>query len=253
MRLIRSQEQLATRAVQPERKKLLSAFEKRAALRFRRQDLLNLAFSHRSYSNEDAEPGNNERLEFLGDSVLGLVVAEYLFVNFPERSEGDLAKIKSFVVSEESLAEIAVSLGIPSCLLIGKGEEHSGGRSKKAILADALEAIIGALFLDAGLKETQRFILSFMVPQIDMVIADKHRKDYKTLLQERVQKSLKTYPRYVLVKKTGPDHAKVFWIEALIGEDRFGPADGHNKKEAEQKVAKLAYLALFGEENTNAG
>jgi len=229
------------------RKKKLQAFEKEAGIRFRRLDLLNLAFCHRSYSNEhqiqmDAE--NNEKLEFLGDSVLGLVTAEYLFNSLPDKTEGDLAKIKSFVVSEDSLAEIALSLNINEYLLIGKGEENSGGRRKKAILADCMEAVFGAYFLDTGFKETSRFILNLLVPEIEKVLTNRHRRDYKTLLQEFSQKQFKSYPRYSVVKNSGPDHNKTFWIEVTVDGANYGPGIGKNKKEAEQMAAERAYLQL---------
>ncbi len=215
-------------------------------MRFKRPGLLNLAFCHRSYANESGgEVGNNERLEFLGDSVLGLVVAEYLFTELPDRPEGDLAKIKSFVVSEESLADIARRLKIDNFILIGKGEEYSGGRKKKAILADAMEAIIGAYFLDSGFKAAGKFILRCIVPEINKVLEDRHRKDYKTLLQEMVQKRYKTYPRYELVKRTGPDHNKTFWMDVRINERSYGPGSGKNKKEAEQAAARMAYQSII--------
>jgi ribonuclease-3 len=249
VRFLRSDENLTTLPASADRKKALLDFEKRAAIRFRRHDLLNLAFCHRSHANEDHHlSANNERLEFLGDSVLGLVVAEYLFINLPDKSEGELAKIKSFVVAEESLAEIALVLGIQDCLLIGKGEENSGGRTKRALLADALEAVIGAWYLDAGLAEAQRFIQHWFVPEIQKVLANKHRRDYKTLLQEQAQKLLKTYPRYSVVERSGPDHNRVFWISVSLAEQTFGPADGHSKKEAEQKAARIAYESLFESE-----
>ncbi len=231
-----------------ERKKELQLFEKHAGIRFRRLDLLNLAFSHRSFANENpANVGNNERLEFLGDSVLGLVVAEYLFTELPDRPEGDLAKIKSFVVSEESLAEIARKLKVDNFILIGKGEEYSGGRTKKALLADCLEGIIGAYFLDSGFKDARKFVQRYLAPEINKVLEDRHRKDYKTLLQELVQKRFKTYPRYELVKRTGPDHNKTFWMEVRINDRTYGPGSGKNKKEAEQNAARTAYLAIAKE------
>ena len=229
----------------PERKKELRLFERTTGIRFRNAGLLNLAFSHRSFAHESAQNiGNNERLEFLGDSVLGAVVSEYLFTAFPDRTEGDLAKIKSFVVSEDSLASIAKNLKVDNYILIGKGEEFSGGRSKKAILADCLEAIIGAYFLDSDFKKCRAFILKFMMPEITKVLENKHRKDFKTLLQEHVQKVFKTYPKYVLVQKTGPDHDKTFWIEVRIRDKAYGPGEGKNKKEAEQAAASLAYREL---------
>lgn len=231
--------------MKPERKKLLKQFEKSSGVRFKNEALLDLAFSHRSYSNENADHrDNNERLEFLGDSVLGLVVASYLFHILSDRAEGDLAKIKSFVVSEDILSGIAKNLGIDQLLLIGKGEENSGGRSKKALLADALEAVFGAYYLDAGLAEAQRFILQLLVPEINNVLEDKHKKDYKTLLQEHVQKIHKSYPKYVLVDKTGPDHDKTFFMEVQVNGKTLGSGSGKNKKEAEQEAAGMAYRAI---------
>ncbi|NCN04116.1 MAG: ribonuclease III [Spirochaetales bacterium] len=228
-----------------QRRKELSLFEKRIGIRFRRVDLLNLAFCHRSFANEQANPvGNNEKLEFLGDSILGFLVSEYLYLRLLNKSEGDLAKIKSFVVSETSLAQISKDLEIDKFLLLGRGEDVSGGRDKKALLADAFEAVLGAIYLEVGMKVTKKFVLRFLVPEIQKVLENKHIKDYKTLLQEFVQKEYKSYPRYQLVKKTGPDHAKIFWIEVVVDSTTFGPGQGRNKKEAEQKAAQLAWEAL---------
>jgi ribonuclease-3 len=155
-----------------------------------------------------------------------------------------LAKIKSFVVSEDILSGIAKTLGIDQFLLIGKGEENSGGRAKKALLADALEAVIGAYYLDAGFPEAQRFVLQLLVPEINNVLEDKHKKDYKTLLQEHVQKAHKSYPKYVLVDKTGPDHDKTFFMEVLVNGKTLGSGSGKNKKEAEQEAAGIAYRGI---------
>jgi ribonuclease III len=211
-------------------------------------ELLNLAFSHRSFVNEQSDNSeNNERLEFLGDSVLGLVVAHYLYEIMPDKQEGELARVKSFVVSEESLSEIARDLKIDNYILIGKGEEYSGGRNKRALLADCTEAIIGAYYLDSGFAAAQKFVLQNLVPQIEKVLQNKHHKDYKTLLQEFVQKKYKTYPRYVLVKKIGPDHDRTFVMEVTINGQSFGNAQGKNKKEAEQNAAQLAYDAIYDE------
>jgi ribonuclease-3 len=236
----------------PERKKLLKDFEKSSGVRFKNESLLNLAFSHRSYANENADHrDNNERLEFLGDSVLGLVVASYLYHILSDRPEGDLAKIKSFVVSEDILSGLAKNLEIDRLLLIGKGEEHSGGRTKKALLADALEAVFGAYYLDAGFPEAQRFILQLLVPEINNVLEDRHKKDYKTLLQEHVQKVHKSYPKYVLTDKTGPDHDKTFFMEVQVNGKSLGTGSGKNKKEAEQEAAGVAYRAII--EGTRPG
>jgi ribonuclease-3 len=238
---------LKTPPVSLERRKELKLFEKHAGTRFRKLDLLNLAFSHRSFANENsAQIDNNEKLEFLGDSVLGLVAADYLFRILPDGLEGDLARIKSFVVSEDSLAGIAKNIRVDNFILIGKGEEYSGGRSKKAILADCLEGIIGAYYVDSGFKIVRSFILQLLIPEINKVLEDKHKKDYKTLLQEYVQKRFKSYPRYNLVNKTGPDHDRTFLMEVQIQKKVFGSGKGKNKKEAEQNAAQIAYNHLTG-------
>ncbi|HUX36316.1 MAG TPA: ribonuclease III [Rectinemataceae bacterium] len=227
-----------------ERRAELSAFQKEAQARFRDIDLLNLAFTHRSCTNEDKSP-NNEKLEFLGDSVLGMVVANRLFELLADKAEGDLARVKSYVVSEESLAGISLAFGVDRLLLLGKGEEHSGGRTKKAILADALEAIIGAHYLDSGFEAATKFVLRLVEPEIEKVLQNRHRKDYKTLLQEYLQKFHRSYPAYRLAKKTGPDHDRTFWISCAIGDTEYGPASGKNKKEAEQAAACMAYESIM--------
>jgi ribonuclease-3 len=243
--LFKKQPHTAQRTLQLERKKELQLFERHAEIRFKELVFLNQAFTHRSYANELAENGhNNERLEFLGDSVLGMVVSEYLYQRLPDQPEGELARIKSFVVSEASLSEISKRLRVDNFILIGKGEEYSGGRNKKAILADALEAIIGAYYLDSGFMPARKFVLKILTPEINKVLEDKHAKDYKTLLQEHVQKHMKTYPRYKVVQKTGPDHDRTFTIEVVIRDRSFGSGRGKNKKEAEQEAARIAYLAL---------
>ena len=243
--------------ISKERRKELDLFEKQARVRFRSRELLNLAFSHRSFANEAAGAGggapgavpanNNEKLEFLGDSVLGLVVSEMLFARLADRNEGEMARVKSVVVSEASLARIAQHLGIQNYILIGKGEENSGGRSKRAILADATEALIGALYLDGGFAASQRFVTRLFEPEIAAVLEDRHEKDFKTLLQELVQKRHRTYPRYNLVRKSGPDHDRTFHVCVVVDKREWGEGAGKNKKEAEQNAAAQAYRALGGE------
>ncbi len=246
MAFLQDLQQYKAPKVSSERKRELQLFEKHAAIRFRRLELLNLAFSHRSFANEHHKDiDNNEKLEFLGDSILGLIVSEFLYRNYYQTMvEGDFARIKSFVVSEDSLAEIAKKIKVDNFILIGKGEEYSGGRNKKAILADCLEAIIGANYLDSGFKAAQDFVLTYMIPEITKVLQNKHKKDYKTLLQELVQKKYKTYPKYSVVKKTGPDHDKIFWISVTVNEKLYGPGKGKNKKEAEQHAAGIAFTEL---------
>jgi ribonuclease-3 len=215
---------------------------------------LNLAFSHRSFANEQGGAvDNNEKLEFFGDSVIGLVVSEYLLVVLRDRTEGEMAKVKSFVVSEDSLAEIARSLRLENFILIGRGEEYSGGRSKKTLMADTMEAIIGAYYLDSGFKAVHEFVERLFSPEIHKVLEDRHRKDYKTLLQELAQKRFKSYPRYRVAQRKGPDHNRTFWIEVTVAKTTYGPGMGKNKKEAEQQAANIAYDALVSRRGQNQG
>lgn len=222
---------------------MLIQFCKALSIRFSDLELLDLAFHHRSFSNENSEHRhvNNERLEFLGDSVLGMATATFLYEDMMDNPEGDLARIKSVVVSEQTLAPIALDIGIDRMLIMGKGEEKSGGRQKKAILADAVEAVIGAYYLDSGYDAAEKLVLSFIVPEIRKVQQNKGTRDYKTLLQEFYQKKYKACPVYELVKRTGPDHDQIFWVNVHLGDTCYGPAQGKNKKEAEQNAARQAY------------
>ena len=226
----------------------LNEFCKNISIRFSNLNLLELAFTHRSCS-QDGKTGrhlNNERLEFLGDSVLGMATAAYLYEHFMDNPEGDLAKIKSCVVSEQALAPIALRIGIDKMLILGKGEEMSGGRTKRAILADAVEAVIGAYYLDSGYKAAEKLVLGFMIPEIDKFVYDEGSKDFKTMLQEAHQKKYKTCPKYELVKETGPDHERVFWVTVHLKNASYGPVSGKSKKEAEQNVAEKAWKELYG-------
>lgn len=231
----------------PERKKLLEEFCRNLDLHFKNLNMLDLAFHHRSFSNENEDHRlyNNERLEFLGDSVLGLATAAFLYEDMMDNPEGDLARIKSIVVSEQTLAPIAKEImHIDKYLVLGKGEEKTGGRDKKAILADAVEAVIGALYLDSGYKVAEKFVRDIIVPEIRKVQDLKGAKDYKTILQEYYQRKYKICPKYELVKATGPDHDRTFSMVVKLGSVTYGPADGKSKKSAEQTVAKLACQSL---------
>ena len=187
---------------------------------------------------------NNERLEFLGDSVLGAVCATLLFQKYPEKTEGELAKIKSIAVCEDVLFNIATSLKIDAMLLLGKGEEQTGGRTKKAILADALEALVGALYLDSGFKAAFAFISRWLFPEIGRIAENKYRRDFKSLLQEICLQNYRVYPVYKLVKRSGPEHEQLFWMEVNINGTVYGPGKGQNKKTAEQEAARMAWQSL---------
>jgi ribonuclease-3 len=222
----------------------LAAFAKSAGVRFRSLELLNLSFVHRSVSNEAGHRQNNERLEFLGDAILGAVAATLLYKDLSDRPEGDLAKIKSVVVSEDILSGIARELQIDRLLILGRGEELSGGRAKNAILADAMEALIGALYLDSGYKAAQNFVGSRLGPEIARVLDNRHHQDYKSLLQELSQRLYRKYPAYRLLKRSGPEHDRFFWMEVAMNGQTYGPGMGKNKKTAEQEAARIAYEAL---------
>jgi len=200
---------------------------------------------HRSVSNETQQKKvNNERLEFLGDSILGAVCATLLYQTYSNKSEGELAKIKAVVVSEDILSEIAKVLKIDEMLLLGKGEELSGGRTKKTILADAMEALIAAIYLDLGYKQAFNFVSRCIMPEIRRVTGDNYHKDYKSILQEHCQRVFRCYPEYRMVKKSGPEHERVFCMEVRINETAYGTGSGRNIKSAEQEAARAAWEKL---------
>jgi ribonuclease-3 len=214
-------------------------------IKFSDIQLLDLAFLHRSVSNEQTEGHeNNERLEFLGDSVLGMATAACLYETLQYQTEGDLSKIKSVVVSEVTLSQIALEIGADQCLILGKGEELSGGRKKKAILADTVEAIIGAYYLDAGYGAAEKLVKKLIESKIIGVKENHYIRDYKSLLQEFYQKQYKLCPSYELVKTTGPEHDRLFFVSVRMHNEVYGPETGKSKKEAEQAAAHRACFAL---------
>lgn len=233
--------------ISKERRQELETFCRNLGLKFRHIGLLDLAFHHRSFSNESKSflHLNNERLEFLGDSVLGLAVASFLYEDMKENAEGDLAKIKAAVVSEACLAPIAKEvMHIDRYLVMGKGEEMSGGREKKAILADAVEAVIGAVYLDSGYEAAEKLVLELIVPEIRKTQKNRGQKDYKSLLQEYLQKKAQVCPKYELIRTTGPDHDRTFEVSVHLKNVTYGPAEGKSKKEAEQNAARMALEIL---------
>lgn len=230
-----------------ERRRDLESFEEEYNLDFNDINLLNLAFTHSSYSNEHSDgTDSNERFEFLGDSILDLIVAEYLFGKYyDQHDEGDFSKIKAMVVSEDSLSEIAHSMHFEKYILTGKGEESSGGKEKKAIQADAMEAVIASIYLDKGLGACRTFVLSFISDEIEKIMKDEvSYKDYKTKLQIFYQKKTGRTPRYVLERTEGPDHDRTFFVEVYLDNNVFGVGEGKNKKQAEQDAARQALINL---------
>ena len=215
---------------------------------FQNKELLQRAVTHKSFPNEnpDLDIKNNERLEFLGDSVLNLVISTYIFSKFPDYPEGKLAKMKAILVSSTILANISRKLNLNHFVLLGKGEEMTGGRERDSILADSMEAVIGAIYLDQNKnkKLAAEFILNNFKKDIDDVVEGRHIRDYKTLLQETIQKSNQERPEYIVSDEKGPDHNKTFIIEVKLRDETLGMGKGNSKKEAEQKSAKAALLNL---------
>ncbi|MBO5322777.1 MAG: ribonuclease III [Oscillospiraceae bacterium] len=208
--------------------------------RFRNITLLQNALAHSSYANERWHNSlmSNERLEFLGDSILGMLVADHLYRNFPDRPEGELTRMRADMVCERALAQIAQRIGLGEHLLLGKGEEQSGGRSRDSILADAVESVIAACYLDGGMDAAKQFVQKFVLEQ--MSIAPVNNKDYKTALQERVQQKRNQVLAYALVGESGPDHDKHFEVELTLNGEVIGRGVGSSKKRAEQDAARVA-------------
>lgn len=226
--------------------KQLNRFESIINYKFNNIEILEKSLTHSSYSNEDKKytKVNNERLEFLGDAVLSIAVSRYIFDNYPDYPEGDLTKLRSQVVCEDTLSIVALSLGIGSFLLLGKGEESSGGRDRKSILADAVEAIIAAIYIDGGYREAEKFVLSNLTKHIQRAVKGKIITDYKSYLQEYYQgKSQNCKIRYSVIKEEGPDHEKMFHVNVLVNKAVVGSGAGKSKKLAEQDAARIALIA----------
>ena len=221
----------------------LTRLQERLGVRFREVSRLERALTHRSAATENSLD-SNERLEFLGDSVVGLVICENLYRLYPNHSEGELAKSKAFVVSEASLAQAAQAMGLEEFVVMSAGEAQSGGRRRRSILADAFEAIIAAIYLDCGIRTARRIIRDALMPAIRATANDQHRGDYKSSLQEQTQALLRHAPLYRILNETGHEHDKTFIAQAVIGETVIGEGTGKSKKEAEQAAAKDALTQL---------
>lgn len=212
---------------------------------FKNKDLLKNALVHKSYIKKGEAPVNNERLEFLGDSVLGFSVAEYLYKNYSLLPEGELTKIRSTVVCESCLYRVAKKIGLGEEIYMGKGEEQTSGRNRPSILSDAMEAIFAAIFLDGGIDAAKSVVLDLLMDEILQAVSGRDAKDYKTMLQELVQKDGAPAPGYMLIKEEGPDHDKTFTSAVLVGGKVLGKGLGKTKKEAEKEAAKTALEVLF--------
>ena len=221
-------------------------FEKEIGYTFQSQDYLNQAFTHSSYAHENRIDylHNNERLEFLGDAVLELTISDYIFKKYPEMPEGELTKLRASVVCEPMLAKIARRINLGAYLKLGKGEAATGGRERDSILADAFEAIIGAIYLDGGLATAREFVLGMMLNEIGSMRNNFRMNDCKTYLQEIVQRSSKNPLEYAIVSEKGPDHNKAFFANVMHEGRVLGKGVGKSKKEAEQNAALDAINAL---------
>jgi ribonuclease-3 len=223
-------------------KKYIQEVEKGIGYIFREKELLREALTHKSFYHENREKASfyNERLEFLGDSVIGLIVVEHLYLLKEKHSESVLAKMKSYLVCESVLADIASSLQLSRYLLLGKGEEATGGRGKKSILADAFEAVIGALYLDAGFEKAREIVGSFFRDRIQCAIESGEFYDFKTELQERTQFLHGILPEYRVIRQQGEEHQRIFTVAVYLDGKRLGVASGRKKKEAEALAAQKA-------------
>ena len=211
--------------------------------KFRDTALIDRALSHRSYCAEHPDTLSNERLEFLGDAVLGLVVTDYMFGEYPDMPEGELAKLRASVVNSEVLAEVAREVRLGASLLLGKGEEATGGRDKPSILADAMEAVIAAVYLDGGWDAARKLVLRLVEPRIVEGASGPGGHDYKTRLQELATQTFDQLPRYQ-VRHEGPDHSKHFFATVLLRGEPWGTGEGRSKKHAEQAAARVAWRYL---------
>jgi len=222
-----------------------------AGYTFKNTNLYELARTHTSYANETKgrHGADNERIEFLGDSVLSVVVSEYLYTHYPQLPEGSLTKIRADVVCEKSLCEIAEKINLGRELLLGKGEEQTGGRTRSSILADAFEAMLGAVYLDSDLTTVKSVLLPLIENRIIKTAENVGEKDYKTTLQEIVQRTPNNFIRYETIKESGPDHQRTYTVEVKINKVNAGIGEGRSKKEAEQMAAKSAIKMLQGEGN----
>ncbi len=220
----------------------MTDFEKRIGYVFKDKALLKRALTHSSYANETGTGLDNERLEFLGDSVLGFITAEYLFKLYRDKAEGELTKKRANAVCEKTLFEYAEKINLGDMILLGRGEEHTGGRHRPSVVSDAFEALIAAIYLDGGIEEAEKFVLPFIETSVEQKPIF---KDYKSTLQEVLQQNPTEHFEYIVVGESGPDHNKEFVVEIHMNSNVIGRGKGSSKKKAEQQAAKSA-LELMG-------
>lgn len=233
--------------ISSKRSKELDELQEKIDYFFKDIKLLNISLTHSSYSNENKTRAieDNERLEFLGDAIIGLIVSEYLYDRFEELPEGEMTKKRATIVCESSLAFAARKIGLGDYILLGKGEEVTGGRNRDSILADAFEALAGAIFIDGGLNSTRKYLLGMFEEEVIYAISKGNLFiDYKTELQEVLQKKGKSKIEYCVEKEVGPDHNKKFYMNVIVENKIIGSGMGRNKKEAEQMAAKQALIRV---------
>ena len=217
--------------------------EKKIGYKFKNEGLLKIALTHSSYANEN-HTRDNERLEFLGDSVLSIIISDYIFKRMQDVDEGDLTKFRATLVCEQSLASVAEKIHLNELVFLGRGEERTGGRRRPSIISDAFEAVLASIYLDSGIEKAREWLLGLMTDRIEKVLAGEYYSDYKTTLQEIVQKNGKGIVSYVTVSETGKEHNKQFTVKVVINGEPKHTGVGHSKKEAEQAAAKAALAEL---------
>lgn len=219
--------------------------EQKLGLQFQKPDLIQTAFTHRSFLNESPKTiQSNERLEFLGDSILSFIVSQYLYKTYPNLPEGELTSFRSSIVKTKTLAEIAKDFDLGTLLKLSKGEDEGGGRINISILADTFEALLGAIFLDQGLESSESIVMRFLLPKLTPIIEKKAYKDAKSTLQEKIQETTRNSPVYKVIEEVGPDHAKTFTTGVFITDHCLGIGKGRSKQEAEQNAASQALEKL---------
>ena len=224
----------------------MDELQKIIGYQFNNTNNLKEAITHRSFANEhrNHQMKDNERLEFLGDAILDLIISKYLFDKYPVMPEGDLSKVRASIVCEGSLAKTARNINLGAFILLGKGEEMTGGRTRNSILADAFEAVTGAIFVDGAFEDVVKFLQTTLIENVDSLSVEDLYTDYKTILQENIQKESMQPLHYEVVDEKGPDHDKDFYVAVYHGELCLGKGIGKSKKEAEQQAAKTALKAL---------
>lgn len=239
--------------INKERQQELIEFQEAIGFYFQTNSLLDRALTHKSYVAENGHRvKNNERLEFIGDAVIDLIIRDYSWRRFPERSEGELSKLRSAVASEAALSKIGRRMDLGKYLHLGKGEESSGGRKKRSLLANAFEALAAAIYLDGGFDKAYEILLPILKEDIERVSLGKHHGDFKSKVQEYTQNRLGCVPVYRVIKERGPDHSKTFEVELMVNDEKLGQGRGRSKKTAEQRAAKEALFNLLRMEKQEA-